>query len=491
MLTVSKSLLKRLFSLYLLREKRLILYSIFCMLFVALSVTIQAYLLRPIVDDVFVKQSAKMLVLIPTVFFVNSIMKALSSFYKDFTMKLLGHKIVTSMQLDLYTHLVKWDLPLIHKYSSGNLISRFNNDIGIMRSAFTDGTTGIFLHVTTMVGLLINMYWQDKALLLIMLCLVPITFFAILLFGRYVRKMSFDIQKEMGVFTSCLDETFSNIRMIKSYVREEYEIKKAKRIIKRYFDLHKNLSYIGSASSPVMEIIVGAAITFILVYGGSKVVDGKLTAGALVSFITSLTLAYNPLKNLSRFNNTLQEGMAAATRYFALMDQRVQKTCKAQYKKLVSYNIKFDQVNFGYKVSAPVLHDISFTVAEGQHIAFVGVSGSGKSTIFNLLAKFYELNGGKIMIGGRNIMYVDTEVLRNNIALVTQDVYLFNDTVYENIRYGRLDAKKEEVLSASMAASSHEFIEKLELGYDTVLGRGGMKHIWWTKSKGLQLQGQY
>ena len=472
---VSNSFFKRIMSQYLFKEKPLILSSILSMLIVALSVAVQAYLLRPIIDNVFVKQSSKMLILIPTVFFLSSIMKAVSSFYKELTLRLLGHKVVTNMQIDLYTHVVRWDLSIMNQYPSGNLISRFNNDITIMRNAFTDAITGIFLHAATMIGLLINMYLQDKILLLIMLCLIPITFIAILLFGKYVKKVSLDIQREMGVFTTCLNETFSNIKIIKSYVRENYEINKAKGIIKRYFLLHKKLSYIGSASSPLMEIIVGAAITFILVYCGSKAMSENLTAGSMVSFITSLTLSYTPLKSLSRFNNSLQEGLVAAARYFQIIDKKRETSHEMKYKKLISYNIKFNNVNFKYQDSKPVLQNLSFNIVEGKHVAFVGESGSGKSTIFNLLSRFYEANSGTITVGGKNILNIDTEVLRHNIALVTQDVYLFNDTVYENIRYGKLDANREEIISASMAASSHEFVEKLDKGYDTVIGQGGLK----------------
>lgn len=470
-------LLSRLFSEYVKPQYSKLVSAIMCMIVVAITTAINAWLLEPVLNEVFLKKNATMLYLIPLAVLLNAIIKGAASFYQSSTMKMIGQKILSEIQLQLYSHLIYSDMRFLNDYPSGNLISRFTNDINAMRRTVSDIMTGIAIEIFTAVGLIGLMFYQSKELALIALLVFPLAFYPLIKLGRRMRKIARNIQQELAGFTVRLDETFQNTRIIKSYCREDYEVSRAGRIIDRFLRLYKKAAYVEAASSPIMETLGGVAVALIIFYGGYQVINGVTTPGAFVSFIAALLMSYQPLKKISNLNTSLQEGLSASKRLFQMLDEQAMiidnpRTTQVQFK---SYNIKFTNVFFSYRSGKKILDGVNLVFPQGKTIAFVGSSGGGKTTIFNLLQRLYDPDYGDITLDGKNIKNVRLADLRNCMALVSQEVALFDDTVKENIRYGKLDATEEEIMDAALAAAAHDFISNLPEGYDTQIGQHGHK----------------
>lgn len=451
--------------------------AVVCMVIIAMATSVNAYLLKPALDQIFLDKNTTMLYIIPLVILGNFCLKGLASFYEGVTMRMLGQRIITDLQLRLYGHLIYADLKFLLEHSSGNLLSRFTNDINAMRRAVSDVFTGVFREMFSLAGLIVVMFVQDVRLSIIALVVLPLSFYPMIKLGRRMRKIATGMQQELGGFTVRLDETFQNVRIIKSYNREEYEISRARTIINRMLDLYRKAAYVESASSPLYETLGGVAIALVIFYGGQAVIVGSTTPGAFFSFMGAMLMAYRPLKSISQLNNSLQEGLAAASRLFAMLDVMPEVYDDVESKKVTfpNYDIEFKNVHFSYKPENQTLEGINIHIKQGQTVALVGTSGSGKSTLLNLLERMYDPNYGEIIIGGHNIAEVGLRTLRDQLALVSQDVALFDDTVRENIRYGRLDASDEEIVDAALASAAHDFISNLPDGYDTNIGQHGLK----------------
>jgi subfamily B ATP-binding cassette protein MsbA len=447
------------------------------MLVVSVTTAVNAWLMQPVLDDIFLKQNHKMLYLIPIAVIINALIKCAATFYQTTTLKVIGQKILTEIQLRLYSHLIYSDMKFLTEYPSGNLISRFTNDISAMRKTVTDTISGLIVDLFTIIGLVGVMIYQSLSLTLIALIVFPLAIYPLRQLGRRMRKVARNMQEELSGFTVRLDETFQNTKVIKSYSREEYEISRAERIIDRFLEIYKKAAIIESASSPIMETLGAVAVALIIVYGGSQVISGTTSPGAFFSFIASMLMMYKPLKSLSNLNTSLQEGLAASKRLFVMLDEKPEiidepNLPPANFK---NYNIKFSNVYFSYKSGKKILDGININIPQGKTIALVGSSGAGKTTIFNLLQRLYDPDYGDISIDGKSIRKIRLKSLREVIGLVSQEVTLFDDTIKENIRYGRLGATEEEIIDAAMAAAAHDFIVDLPNGYDTQIGQQGVK----------------
>jgi len=346
-----------------------------------------------------------------------------------------------------------------------------------MRKTVTDTISGLIVDFFTIIGLVGVMMYQSLSLTLIALIVFPLAIYPLRQLGRRMRKVARNMQEELSGFTVRLDETFQNTKVIKSYSREEYEISRAERIIDRFLEIYKKAAIIESASSPIMETLGAVAVALIIVYGGSQVISGTTSPGAFFSFIASMLMMYKPLKSLSNLNTSLQEGLAASKRLFVMLDEKPEIIDKpnlpvANFK---NYNIKFSNVYFSYKSGKKILDGININIPQGKTIALVGSSGAGKTTIFNLLQRLYDPDYGDISIDNKSIRKIRLKSLREVIGLVSQEVTLFDDTIKENIRYGRLGATEEEIIDAAMAAAAHDFIVDLPDGYDTQIGQQGVK----------------
>lgn len=469
---------RRVFKEYIKPEKKSVLTVIICLLVIAFTTTVNAWLMQPVLDDVFMKQNGDMLYLIPVAVLANTIVKAVAEFFQNSTMKILGQTIVAKMQKKLYEHIIYSDIRLFHENPSGKLLSRFMNEINMMKRGVTEGCTTVVRDFVTLIALIGLMFYHSISMSIIFLLVFPIMFLPIVKAGKKMRRVAHKIQDELGSFSTRLDETFKNISLIKSYCKEKYELRKAEHVLDDIVGSYKKAAYIESLASPIMEIASGITISLAIWYGGLLVLKHDITPGEFFSSITALLLCYKPLKAVSQMNTIFQEGLSAAARLFELLDQEqfIREVEGAKYIELKNYDIEFKNVSFSYKSTKKgVLDNFNIKIGSGQTVALVGSSGAGKSTVLQLLQRFYDPSKGEITIDGNRIDNMKLKQLRQSIAFVSQDIALFDDTIEYNIRYGRIDASDQEVIEAAKAAAAHEFIVKLQDGYKTNIGQAGLR----------------
>jgi subfamily B ATP-binding cassette protein MsbA len=436
-----------------------------------------AKLMEPIIDDVFKSENVHMLQVVSLGVLSLFLIKGLTSYGESLTMNYIGQRIIANIQQDLFSHLIRSDLQFFHTNSSGTLMSRCTNDVNLMKGVVSNTITGLGKDFITLIFLISVMFYQDWALSSIAFFVFPVAVIPIVRIGKRMRKVSTHTQQETGVFLSFLKEVFQGARLVKAYNMETHEIGRAKKVIESLLKLSLKSNRIKSLSSPIMETLGGVAIVVVISYGGYEVIQGKNTAGAFFSFIAALLLAYEPMKRLANLNANLQEGLAAATRIFTILDglPHIQDMPGARVVPIKKGEISFKEVDFQYETGKQVLKEVTFEIPSGKRIALVGPSGSGKSTLMNLIPRFYDIKRGAILIDGVNIKEVSLTSLRDSMALVSQEVTLFDDTVRANILYGRPDASEEDVVKAAKDAAAHSFILKLPKGYDTAVGESGVK----------------
>lgn len=447
-----------------------------CMIIVAATTAINAWLMQPVLDDIFVARKKDMLIIIPLAVVVLALIKAAASYQQSMTMRTLGQRIISDMQLDLYRHLLDADMTTFHSQSSGSLISRFTNDIILLRESMSNVLTNLAKESLTLIFLVGVMFYQHWLLAIMATVVFPIAILPMSKLGRRMRKVTHNTQQGLGQFTTMLDETFQGIRIIKAYGQTAAQCERAKQAIENVFVHYTKAFRIKSAASPIMEMLAGISIALVIGYGGSQVVQGKTTPGAFFSFIAAMMMAYKPLRGLSGISANLQEGLAAAERVFSMLDVKPAISDAPDSHKLNITTGELDcrNLNFAYNAEKPALFDVSLHVPAGKTAALVGPSGSGKSTMINLLLRFYDADSGTITIDGQNIRDVTLSSLRRNIALVTQETILFDDSVRANLCYGMPEASEDEMMEAARSAEAHEFIEKLPQGYDTQIGQHGV-----------------
>ena len=470
-------LIKRLYHDYIHTHLPQIAIAAACMIVAAIATGGQAYLIKPMLDEIFVRQNQEMLALIPLAILGISLVKGVASYAHALIMKCVGQRITTAMQMRMYGHLLYSDITTFARSSSGNMISRFTNDIHIIRKNMTQALVGMIKELVTLLALVTVMFIVNWKLALIAFVVFPIAVWPILKLGRRMRKVSHTTQEEMEQFTAHLDDTFQGVRVVKAYGNEEHEISRAKAIIDRLLGLYIKAAKIESIASPMMEGLAGIAIAAVVFYGGMQVLDGATTPGAFFSFIGAFLMAYKPMKTLSGLNTTMQEGLAAVRRLFAMLDIEPAITDKdnAMELELDKVEIVFEDVHFSYGKDNKALQGVSFTVPKGQRVALVGASGGGKSTIMNMIQRFYDPDEGVIRVGGEDIRDVTQASLRQHIAVVNQEATLFDDTIRNNIAYGKLGATEEEIIDAAKAAAAHDFIIEQPQGYDTMIGQHGVR----------------
>ena len=447
------------------------------MVFVAGATAASAWLMKPVINDVFVAKNKEFLLPISIAVLVTFAIKGLANYAQSVIMHFVGQRIITDTQHRLYAHLTRMDLGFFHQTPTGSLISRFTVDINMMRAAVSNALTGIGKDFLTLIFLVGVMFIQDWYLAVIAFVVFPVAILPIVKLGQRIRKVTVSTQEELGQFTTLLEQTIQGARVVKAYRMEEYEKGRFRKIAERVFQLVFKTARIRSMASPIMETLGGVAVALVIFYGGFRVIEESMNPGAFFSFITALLLAYEPMKRLANLNASLQEGLASAQRLFGLLDTKPNITDKpnAATLKIKGGNIVLNQVNFSYMPEHPVINGISLSVPAGKLVALVGPSGAGKSTILNLIPRFYEVDSGIIKIDGIDVRDATLDSLRGNIALVSQEIILFDDTVRANIAYGRPDASEKEITQAAKNAAAHEFIEAMSNGYDTYVGERGTK----------------
>lgn len=473
-------IIKRLFKEHIKPYLGKLFFAVICMMIVAGSTATNAWLIQPALDKIFLEKNSAMLTIIPLAVIFIAVIKGIATYFQGFLMKYMGQSIVTDMQIRLYEHLIYADLGYINSQSYGKLISRFTNDINLMRSSVSTLLTSIAKDFFTVIALIGVMFYQSVILSLIAFTIFPLIIIPLIRLGKRMRKLANSTQEELGNYTSKLDDTFHSIKVIKSFCQEAYEIKKAKTISKTIFKLYTKAARTEFLSSPLIETVSGVSVAAVIWYGGNQVINGITTPGSFFSFIIAFISAYKPMKSLADLNTSLQEGLTAARRLFTVLDiePAIKDSEGAVELTIENGNVKFDHVTFSYNKHKPVLNNVVLEFPAGKTTALVGPSGGGKTTISNLLLRFYDRSFGKILIDDQDIKNVKISSLRKNISIVSQDVMLFDDTIFANIAYGIKDQEnvtKEMVMKAAEAAAAHDFIVSLSEGYDTKIGQNGLK----------------
>jgi subfamily B ATP-binding cassette protein MsbA len=450
--------------------------AVACMAIVAAATAGNAWLMKPVIDDVFVKADQSMLLVVAGAVFALAVIKGAAGYLESVLMEYVGQRIVADLQHRMYARLIHADLGFFNEHSTGGLISRFTNDAALLRHTTARALTGLVKDALTMIFLVALMFIQDWLLALIAFVVFPAAVYPIARIGQRMRKVSGSTQAEMGDLTTILDETFQGVRVVKAYGMEGYETERTRTIIERIFRLVWKAARVRSATRPVMEALGGVAITGVILYGGWQVISGGTTAGTFFSFVTALLLAYQPMKSIATLNTTLQEGLAAVQRLFAVLDLEpaIKERPGATPLDKVHGAIRFAGVRFGY-TDVPALDGVDLDIPAGKTVALVGPSGAGKSTILNLIPRFYDVQAGRVTIDGVDVRDVTLASLRANIALVSQEITLFDDTVRANIAYGRVGATASEIEQAARNAGAHDFIAALPGGYGTRVGGRGLK----------------
>ncbi len=454
-----------------------IVLALICMALMAAATGGYAYLMDPVINEVFVKQNGAMLVPVGVAVLFAFALKGFANYGQSVLMSYVGGRILADIQNKLYEHVIRLDIGFFHSTNTGKLITRFTSDITSMRAAVSVALTGFGKDLLTAIVLIGVMFYQDWQLAIIAFTVFPAAILPIARLGKRMRKVSANTQQQIGEFATLLEQTFQGVRHVKAYGMEPYECSRMEKLVETVFQLSFKAQKVSARSSPIMETLGGAAITTIIIYGGSRVIDGASDPGSFFSFITALLLAYEPVKRLANINMNLQAGLAASQRVFMVMDLEPEIKDAPDAKKLTvsGGNINFKNVSFAYNPEITALRDIDLDIKAGETVALVGPSGAGKSTILNLIPRFYDIDNGAITVDGQDIRDLTLESLRRATALVSQEITLFDDTVRANIAYGRAGATEAEIEEAARNAAAHDFIGQLEDGYDTIVGEHGVK----------------
>ena len=472
---IDKTAFKRLFALLRPHWRRLLLAA-FCMLGTSGATAATAYLIKPAMDDIFIQKNLTMLQLIPAVFLLVALINALCQWGNDYYLKSVGLSIVAHLREQLYNHIQDMPLAFFDRNSTGVLMSRITNDVNEIQNAVTRGFTGLIRDSLSVVGLIFVVFYQDWKLAAIAILVMPLAIYPLFKFGSKLRKLATKGQETMAQMSTILHETFTGVRIVKAFVMEDYE--KARFAERNQKVLHYFLKseWIDSLSSPLMEFVGAFAVAIVIGYGGYQVIQGASTPGTLFSFLGALLMLYRPIKSLSKANTVVQKGIASNLRIYDILNEKnhMEESPEAVEAPDIQGAIEFKHVFFAYDEKM-VLKDIHVSVPAGELIALAGSSGGGKTTLVNLIPRFYDVTRGAILVDGINIRSLKIRSLREKIAIVTQQSFLFNDTVRNNIAYGSLRRADEDIVWAARAAYAYDFIMQLPQGFDTIIGEQGVR----------------
>ena len=434
------------------------------------------WIIKDMVDQVLKEKNTEMLNYIVISIIVVFIIRGMAFYGQSYLMNYVGQRVIIDIRKAVFEKLQRLSLDFYDKNKTGTIMSYVTNDVGALQSAMVENVVEMVTESVILIASIVMMIYLDWRLFLVTFSTFPVVLLFIDQFGKRIRKSGSRIQEAAADITSVLQETVSSARVVKSFVREDYEIARFEKENIKNFRANMKYAQLSATLTPTIEFVAAVGVTIILWYGGNSVIDGKITAGILVAFLTYAVNISNPIKRLSRVIGNIQKAMAAGQRVFGILDlpETVQNLPEAKTMPTVKGNVRFNNVSFCYNPGEQVLNNVSFDVKPGEMIAFVGPSGAGKSTVASLLPRFYDVSEGSITIDGQDIRQVTLNSLREQVGIVPQETVLFNGSVYDNILYGRLDATKEEVEAAAKAANAHNFIMELPNGYQTMLGDRGM-----------------
>ena len=450
--------------------------AIVCIIIAAGANLYLPWIIKDMIDKVLAEKDMQMLNVISGGIVVTFFIRGIFYYGQSYLVSFVGQRVIIDVRDVLFRKFQRLPLSYFDRHQTGEIMSYIANDVAALQNALVDRLIELVTESSIFIGSLVMMVMLDWKLSLLTLITVPLVGQAMKVFGRKLKSSGTVIQERLADITATMQESIAAIRVVKSFGREDYEIERFHRQNELNFRAEMKNNQLMSLLTPTVEFLAALAVTVIVWFGGYEVVNGVITAGALVAFLTYAVNLANPVKRISRVYGAIQKAMAGADRVFAIMDLPETIVNRPGAKDLppVRGEVVFDDVTFAYEEGNDALSQVSFSAAPGQMIAFVGPSGAGKSTIANLIPRFYEVSSGAIRIDGYDVRDVTMESLRGQIGIVPQETMLFSATVRENIRYGRLDATEEEILQAAKDANAHEFIMALPEGYETKIGERGL-----------------
>jgi ATP-binding cassette, subfamily B, bacterial MsbA len=472
-----KELLSRLFG-YVRPYMKYVVVAIICMVFVSGLTALQAYLIKPILDKIFIEKNQFYFELLPFVIFAVFLLKGITYYFYQYYLERVGKSVVRDLRLQIFTHLQRQSLSFFNAHPSGELMSRLLIDVEMVQGGISSASVGIVkdgLQIIGLVGLIFYMDWQ---LAIFCFGFIMIAFLPVIFFSRIHRRLGTEMQQSMGRLTAMLHEAIQGSTIIKAFSMEKQETNRFAGVLGDVFRVGIRDIKTRKASHSIMELLGGIGIIAIIVYGGGRVMNGESSTGTFFSFLTALIMTYDPIKGITKVNSVVQQGLASLNRIYWLLDHPPEIMDKDDAVELTPFSssVRFDNVWFQYPENeAPVIKGIDITIDKGQMIALVGHSGSGKSTLASLFLRFMDVNDGKVTMDGVDIRDVTMDSLRKNIAVVTQTTVLFDDTIGNNIAYGREGCSLEDIHEAARHANAMEFIEALPSGFDTMIGEAGVR----------------
>lgn len=448
----------------------------FCTVMTAAANLYVPWIVRDVIDKVFQNKDSDLLNLISLGIVVIFFARGIFYYGQSYLMNYVGESIVIDVRGIVYRKLMTLSTHFFDTNKLGTIMSYVTNDVAALQGAMVANSIEIITETSVLIGSVGAMVYLNWKLTLFTFCTFPVVLFFMDFFGKKIRKSGHRIQQATADITSILQETLAATRVVKSFVREPYEIARFDQQNKANFYANMKSAKLMGTLSPVIEFIAALGVTAIIWFGGRSVIGGDITAGSLVAFLVYAINISNPIKRIARVLGSIQKALAAAERVFYIMDltDTIPQKPDAITLPSVEGNVEFRHVSFAYNKGETILHDVSFSAKPGQAIALVGPSGAGKSTVASLLPRFYDVTEGAIFVDGHDVRDVTLASLREQVGIVPQETNLFNDTVYNNILYGRLDATRDEVIAAAKAANADEFIQQLPKGYDTQLGDRGV-----------------
>ncbi len=474
----NSEILKRLYKDYTKKYLNKMFLALIFAIVLAGSTSSVAYLLDPAIEKIFLNKDTTLILIIPFLIILAFSAKGLSLYGTKVIMIRISEEIRKALQMDMMKALIKADTHFIEKKHSGKIITNLINDVNFMTGLVSVAILNLFKDTLTLIGLMSVMFYQNWKLSLIAIIMIPLASFFANLLGKRITKITTQSMDQTGLVNTYLIEIFKNHKLIKIFQKESYETARADGALKVLMSKSKKLNEIYARSSPIMEVLTGVMIAILIFYSGNLIVKDELGIGNFFSFLAAMMLAYQPVRSLATLNLTINQGLASARRILPIIDLKgkISEDPKLDKISLNQGNIEFNKINFTYnEEDRVVLHDINLTISGGKMTSLVGHSGAGKSTILNLIPRFYEPQSGDIKIDNQSIYSRRLSSLRDNISLVSQETTLFDDTVLNNIKYANLDATDEQIKEAAKLSRSEEFIEMLPKKYNTLIGENGIR----------------
>lgn len=453
-----------------------LLFAMVCTIMAAAGNLYIPWIIKDMIDEVLADKNGTMLNWIAASIIAIFIVRGLFWYGQNYLMSYVGQSVIIDIRAAVFKKLQRLSVSFYDKNKTGTIMSYVTNDVNALQSAMVENTIEMITEGFILIGSVVAMIYLDWRLTLFTVCTFPVVLWFMEFFGKKIRKTGGRIQECTADITSVLQESVASARVIKSFVREDYEVDRFDVENKANFRANMKNAQLMATLTPVVELVAAIGVTMIIWYGGNNVINGTITAGSLVAFLTYAVNISNPIKRLTKVIGNIQKALAAAQRVFMIIDmpEEIAESRDAKQLPEVIGKVEFQNVSFAYNDKGNVITDLSFSVKPGEVIAIVGPSGAGKSTIANLLPRFYDVNKGDIKIDGHSVREVTLDSLREQVGIVPQETMLFNGSVYNNILYGRLDATKEEIEAAAKAANAHDFIMQLTDGYETKLGDRGV-----------------